>query len=127
MDKLLDAILEKNIGKTDNGSPHGIFSCRELRALLTELAEYRRAQQENRPLTLDELRGMDGEPVWVVPINLHEWICDARDGKPEWGMVRKSWVRIWRSETADLMHTDFDFEDYGKTWLAYRSKPKEEV
>lgn len=26
----------------------------------------RRAQQENKPLTLDELRQMDGEPVWVV-------------------------------------------------------------
>ena len=82
------------------------------------------AQPENNPLTLDELRQMEGEPAFVTPINLHEWICNPMDGKPEWGMVRKSWVRIWRSETADLTHTDFDFEDYGKTWRAYRHKPE---
>lgn len=84
----------------------------------------RRAQPENEPLTLEDLQKMDGEPAYIVPINLHKWICDARDGKPEWGMVRKSWVRIWRNETADLVHTDFDFSDYGKTWLAYRRKPE---
>ena len=78
---------------------------------------------DNQPLTLEELREMDGEPVWIVPINLHEWLCDKIDGKPAYGLVRKSWVRIWREETADLVHSDFDFEDYNKTWTAYRQKP----
>lgn len=74
---------------------------------------------EPKPLTLDELKEREGKPVWIVPINLYNWICDTIDGKPDWGMVRKSWARIWRQETADLVHTDFDFEDYGKTWLAF--------
>ena len=81
--------------------------------------------EPQQPLTLEELREMKGEPVWVVPINLHEWLCDRIDGKPAYGLVRKSWVRIWREETADLVHSDFDFEDYNKTWTAYRQKPTE--
>ncbi len=83
-----------------------------------------RYEPPNEPLTLDELKQMEGEPVWVKPINLHEWICDAIDGKPDWGMVRKSWVNVWRKEKADLVRSSFDFEDYTKTWLAYRAKPK---
>lgn len=45
--------------------------------------------------------------------------CDF-DG---WGMCRKSWVRIWDSKRADLIHIDYDFDDYGKTWLAYAYPP----
>ena len=79
-------------------------------------------EEPNEPLTLDELKQMDGEPVYIIPITLHKWIGDPLDGKPGWGLLRTSWVRIWRNETADLTHSDFDFEDYGKIWLAYRRK-----
>ena len=51
-----------------------------------ELAEESilRAQPANEPLTLDELRGMDGEPVYMVyaqPDNLNGWMLswDAAD------------------------------------------------
>lgn len=42
----------------------------------------REARDENPPLTLDELREMDGEPVWVVELN---------DYPPRWGLV--NWYR----------------------------------
>ena len=57
----------------------------------------------NKSLTLDELRKMDGEPVWLVNQNGGRWVimsgaylCDSRKNA-----------------------------DYGKTWLAYRQKPEE--
>ena len=59
---------------------------------------------KNEPLTLDELREMDGEPVWLVNQNGGRWVimsgaylCDSRKNA-----------------------------DYGKTWLAYRQKPEED-
>lgn len=42
---------------------------------------YRRAQSDNPPLTLDELRQMDGEPVWIVENGKGHWelSTDAND------------------------------------------------
>ena len=72
----------------------------------------RRAQPENKPLTLEELREMDGEPVWVHRL----------EDNQGWWVVIKSTER-------DKVTTDyggyFEFADYGKTWLAYRRKPEE--
>lgn len=65
----------------------------------------RRTQQPNEPLTVDELREMDGEPVWV-----------QRLGKDAWCMVIGSVE--WNAGEY------FDFSDYGKTWLAYSHEPK---
>ena len=57
----------------------------------------------NEPLTLGELRKMDGEPVWLVNQNGGRWVI-------------MSGVYLWDSRKN---------ADYGKTWLAYRQKPEE--
>ena len=63
------------------------------------------------PLTLDELREMDGEPVWV-----------QSPGVPEYGR----WAIVEGvGENCLFLHDDFTCHDYGKTWLAYRQKPEE--
>ena len=81
----------------------------------------RRAQPDNEPLTIDELRGMDGEPVYIV-------------AHPDWGH--------WElSEDAEDYFDCRDEDFYGMTmppslpdpmgryglhvlgWLAYRRKP----
>ena len=67
---------------------------------------------KNEPLTLDELRKMDGEPVWVQP-----------PGVPEYGR----WAIVEGvGENCLFLHDDFTCHDYGKTWLAYRQKPEED-
>ena len=75
-----------------------------------------RAQQERenpKPLTLDELRQMDGELVWV-----------QSPGVPEYGR----WAIVEGvGENCLFLHDDFTCHDYGKTWLAYRQKPEEET
>ena len=66
----------------------------------------------NEPLTLDELRQMDGEPVWV-----------QSPGVPEYGR----WAIVEGvGENCLFLRDDFTCHDYGKTWLAYRQKPEED-
>ena len=68
---------------------------------------------KNEPLTLDELRKMDGEPVWV-----------QSPGVPEYGR----WAIVEGVEENCLfLRDDFTCHDYGKTWLAYRQKPEEKT
>lgn len=75
-----------------------------------------------KPLSLEQLRKMDGQPVWVHVID-HTVFADKEDDFDGWGMCRKSWVRIWDSKRADIVHIDYDFEDYGKDWVAYAYPP----
>lgn len=68
----------------------------------------------NEPLTLDELREMNGEPVWVVPIVKCKW-------------ATRQWCVLAADEALipGVDHWWWSFEGYGETWIAYR-RPKEE-
>jgi len=73
----------------------------------------RRAAPPNEPLTLDELREMDGEPVWIVNISHinkftgHWDICDWQNGE----VVEFPYCM----EQPDL-------QLLGITWWAYRQR-----
>ena len=72
----------------------------------------------NKPLTLDELRKMDGEPVWIK-------LFDPDEG---FWVLRNEWVDTRNPEPMILFHMRwYSYVDYGKTWLAYRQKPEEGV
>lgn len=79
-----------------------------------------RAQQgcENpKPLTLDELQEMIGEPVWIVytSINIGHWGIVS-------GVLEDDGIHICTIEdTGDYATSAL----YGKTCMAYRHKPKE--
>lgn len=74
----------------------------------------------NEPLTLDELRKMDGEPVWIVE-------------EPDWGHWELSadaddYVADREPSFYGMKHNDPDGR-YGLHklgWLAYRQKPEED-
>ena len=66
---------------------------------------------KNDPLTLDELRQMDGEPVWVNHYNGGEWVTVHWN---RYDHISTSFKAVLRSE------------EYGGRWLAYRQKPEEE-
>lgn len=63
--------------------------------------------QPNEPLTLEELRGMDGEPVYIVHKN----------------SKYTRWY-IWNNKPVDDIHDGLD--GYGVFWSAYRRPPKED-
>lgn len=78
---------------------------------ISALRQQETVPNRNDPLTLDELRKMDGEPVWV-----------QSPGVPEYGR----WAIVEGvGENCLFLHDDFTCHDYGKTWLAYRQKPEE--
>lgn len=67
----------------------------------------------NDPLTLEELRQMDGEPVWIEgnPPLIGQWAI----------MYGGSEFFIQFNAGCNAMIA----EEYGKTWLAYRRKPED--
>lgn len=87
---------------------------------ICRLASYEDTGLEpNDPLTLDQLREMDGEPVWVHSLD--------GDGKDIWAFVDADceMVRIFVTRfSVKCMGTLRHFKTYGKTWLAYRRKPE---
>lgn len=73
-----------------------------------------RAADENPPLTLDELRQMQGEPVWV-----------ESKGFTGWAIILKV-----IGFTTDYVQADGKVKfrhanGYRKTWIAYKRKPEE--
>ena len=69
----------------------------------------RRAQPENKPLTLDELKQMDGEPVWIVLIS----VCDGY-----WDICKRN--DYDGGDYIDFARIPLKKKYYEKTWLAYR-------
>ena len=68
----------------------------------------------NEPLTIEQLREMDGEPVWIVDVGPHKWYG------PGWAIVDRDNCLV---RTAKNWNPVF-FERYGEWWIAYR-RPKE--
>lgn len=82
----------------------------------TTISALRAQQQTNAPLTLDELRKMEGEPVYIVYGEWKDWrIPDFIDIGAYKGFIR------FTDKSAEPI------EEYGKNWLAYRRKPEEEA
>ena len=89
---------------------------KELAGLVDELQVAscaRQEQERNASLTLDELRKIDGEPVYCVEITGREEWLFRRDG---------GFADMYGEFTSD----DFMvFDNYGKLWWCYRQKPEE--
>ena len=90
--------------------------CRFWEALdmaISALRQQERFGEANKALTLDELRQMDGEPVYCVEITGREEWLFRRDG---------GFADMYGEFTSD----DFMvWDNYGKLWWCYRQKPEE--
>ena len=75
--------------------------------------------QPNEPLTLEELREMDGDPVWGKSLIT---------GKPgEWFILRVvEMSKTWFIACAGAEQGFGDKDTYGETWVAYRRPPEGE-
>ena len=69
------------------------------------------ALPSNEPLTLEELREMDGEPVWVEFPK-----CPEASG---WMLISASRHCVYNGLLGDC-----DFENCGRNWLACRRRPE---
>ena len=80
---------------------------------LREQEHFRDLTKKVEPLTLDELRKMDGEPVYCVEITGREEWLFRRDG---------GFADMYGECTSD----DFMvFDNYGILWWCYSQKPEE--
>ena len=104
------SILER-VAHTESKWPGTEDTLEALDMAISALRQQECVGDVNKSLTLDELRQMDGEPVWV-----------QSPGVPEYGR----WAIVegvgWNCL---FLRDDFTCHDYGKTWLAYRHKPEE--
>ena len=80
---------------------------------LRQQEHFREVTKKVEPLTLDELRQMDGEPVYCVEITGREEWLFRRDGGFEdmYGEFTSDDFMVW--------------DNYGKLWWCYRQKPEE--
>ena len=130
MDKPINAVIahlwniyalnDYNIMEAVKADPLAIQQiCGDAAETIEHLCNTRTAPA-NPPLTLDELREMDGEPTYIVNLETND-----QDG---WAIVDTANGRRSRGV---LLHNkapnDYGaYELYGVTWLAYRHKPERE-
>lgn len=70
----------------------------------------------NEPLSIEQLREMDGEPVWIANPDALEY--------GRWGIV--DGVYQADDDQVLMLRGDYSCHYYGKTWLAYRRPPEGE-
>ena len=66
----------------------------------------------NDPLTLEQLREMDGEPVWV---------CTPEGSGGMWALVDLEYERCRTAKGGAVI-----FDSYGKNWVAYSPRPEKQ-
>jgi hypothetical protein len=71
-----------------------------------------RTAEQNEPLTLEQLRGMDGCPVYCVGF--------GNKGLDGFGLVN-----VEANEIVDSQGDSWDLDDYNETFIAYLRKPEE--
>ena len=90
-------------GREHSCSTHGCAICREAVELIEQLsAEIDMLREKFTPLTVEELREMDGKPIYVAMFGVMQSLPELDSG----------FVMTF----ADLTNLD----EYEKTWLAFR-------
>ena len=118
-DAVLDSQLRPRMYKSREQFEKSFPAWRDGKAELVEYAPT--LTQPNEPLTLEQLREMDGEPVWC------KWLLseDRSIEQGKWFIVisgDKEGLEIKRPAEYGCHFCKID--DCGKTWLAYR-RPQE--
>ena len=90
---------------------NAVSVCRFLEALDMAISALRQQDaRKNEPLTLDEMRDMPCEPVYIV-VGCASW----------WDIVSYAGMEYLYLKVEGSL----PFRDYGKNWTAYRQKPEE--
>ena len=113
-------ILRKNRPTSDT-RPCGMELCEAVDMAISSLRQqehFREVTKKVEPLTLDELRQMDGEPVWCeIYIKGQSSFYGIVHGENVTGFIPGD------DKPANLAITNVGA--YGLAWLAYRQKPED--
>ena len=83
---------------------------------LRQQEHFREVTKKVEPLTLDELRKMDNQPVWIEDVGEYKWHGSG------WAIVDREYCLVRKASNGNPAF----FERYGKEWIAYRQKPEED-
>ena len=102
-DKMQDNV---NFALTHNMAPVNLKSGMEACTMAIDALKEKAERENPAPLTMEELVMMDGIPVWIKDKHSsgYEFSADAAD-----------------------YFEGRNPKEYGKTWIAYRHKPKEDA
>ena len=106
-------ILRKN-RPTSDPRPCGMELCEAVDMAISALRQqehFRDLTKKVEPLTLDELREMPCEPVYIVAGYVSWWDIVSFAG------MEYLYLKVEGS---------LPFRDYGKNWTSYRQKPEED-
>lgn len=99
-----------------NGERAQISAVNEACRLAVAALRVQQEMENPKPLTLKQLRQMNGEPVWCVSL---------KNEKSEYAILRiVEMSRTWYIAVSGASAGYGDKDTYGKTWLAYRHKPE---
>ena len=132
--KTLDEVIEElQYWDTCHEYPECFYDDEVTRDALNYLKEYRRVQNkiekialgniedtldklDNKPLTWDELKTMEGKPVWVEAKPINGWvIVEIRDSF----MKGREYIKFGLLELSN--------KDLGKTWQVYKKERNEDL
>ena len=80
------------------------------------LRQYCASAQDNPPLTWNELKQMEGKPVWIEERSCRLWIIARNFQRVQYENIDTEWLRT------DIREIYYDKADIGKTWQAYRKE-----
>jgi hypothetical protein len=88
--------------------------------LLDQIVRFQPWNKKPEPLSLEDLKSMDGQPVWVVPSNFME-VVTKNHANPEWGLVNYKEQKIYTKDGRWYAFC-WNGEDHSKggRWVAYR-------
>lgn len=105
-------VLDSGFGTRPGESDRLYRQRKEMAEIALQALQEQEERENPKPLTIEELHGMIGEPVWV-----------QGPGLPQYGR----WAIVEEAFGNSLyLVNDFTCHDIGKTWIAYHHKPKEE-
>lgn len=116
--EIIKSLLEQAEDKecfADADDPEDILS-KDIEALREAVELLNRMEMPNEPLTLDQLRELDGKPVWLVGVS------SMNGFQGNWDIC--DWLNAEEVLFSYCLESP-DINLYGITWQAYRQKPEE--
>lgn len=116
-------------GTAEDGQRIAVDMHDQLRELEQQIESEKHERENPEPLTLEQLREMEGEPlkhwVWIEVLDPCEFHYDAISG------YYRTSIDFTKGEAFCCgwpgLICAYDYCDYGKTWVAYAHKPGGEV
>ena len=95
------AVLDSGFGEHPGESATMYHRNKALYKVAISALQERIERERNEPLTLDELRKMDGEPVWVTPLGFWALVISKRGERVK--LICNDGETVWADKEIELV------------------------